>query len=68
MDVLEANGFDQGEAHEVSEYLIAGQIAIRDRADVKMTIQNRLNPRMIGLTKRLFPECCLVLKKVDSYT
>ena len=56
MDVLEANGFDQGVAHEVSEYLIAGQIAIRDCKDVEMALQNRPNPRMMEAHQSAIPE------------
>ena len=55
-DMLDANGFDQGVAHEVSEYYIAGCIAIRDQSDIPKAVQNVENPRMMEAHKMAIPE------------
>lgn len=64
VDMLEANGYDQGVAHEVSEYYIAGQIAIRDCSHINYAEQNVRNPRMMGAHNRAIPE---VLQKGGIY-
>ena len=56
VDMFEANGFDQGVAHEVSEYYIAGHIAIRDRSSINYAEQNVGNPRMMEAHNRAIPE------------
>ena len=64
MDIVEANGFDQGAAHEVSECYIAGRIAIRDCSDVKYAEQNVSNPRMMEAHNKAIPE---MLRKGGIY-
>ncbi|MBQ3946507.1 MAG: hypothetical protein II670_13025, partial [Alphaproteobacteria bacterium] len=46
MDMIEANGFDQGVAHEVSEHYLAGLFAIQDQTNIPGAIQNIPNQRM----------------------
>ena len=64
MDLVEANGYDQGVAHEVSEYYIAGQIAIRYRSHINYAEQNVRNPRMMEAHNMAIPE---VLQKGGIY-
>ena len=64
MDLVEANGFDQGVAHEVSEYYISGHIAIRDRSDVRFAEQGVRNPQMMEAHTKAIPE---ILSKGGIY-
>ena len=56
MDMVDANGYDQGVAHEVSEYYIAGRIAIRDKTNIPIAVQNVENPRMMEAHNMAIPE------------
>lgn len=55
MNMLEANRYDQGVAHEVSELFVAGLIALRDQSDVPMAIQGKTNPRMVEAHNMAIP-------------
>ena len=56
MDMLDHKGYNQGVAHEVSEGLHAGLIAIRDKKDVEMAEQNVPNSRMMEAHNKAIPE------------
>ena len=56
MDMFEENGFDQGVPHEVSEYYIAGLIAVRDASNIEIAEQNKRNTRMMEAHNKAIPE------------
>ncbi len=56
IDLMTKKGFDQGVAHEISECYQAGMLAIINKQDIDLAIQNVINPLMMQAHNSAVPE------------